>query len=592
MPKRASSYQSTGTYTDDATLYDSSVTTGYTLSGGLLGTVGISGKLNLGASPTATKSVKYYWKWEDAYTRILESSNDDITYTPAVGSTPGVPNGGSGAQYSTFTLTTATSFQYWRLSLQNQDTVGAPSSVSLMEFEALDASGVHINENISGAVALVPVGTSTSVGAATVTTPGIKPIGVSVSVGVAVLTGGTPLSPKAKSSSSGNVVISDKRLIVPVASSTSVGVGVMTSDPNLIYPAGSSVSVGAAVLGAVQQLIPLGVSSSQGQGSSGAIVIFAQSMFDYVDWYPGIGDVWGHLSCSYYNNGVYGTPFELRAGKEMRSAAWGVVNGSAPRAPFSGANMVVTETKDPKAPSGNGVSDSDGRYLTGTPNGRGELDMTIECRSSVTPSPTAGVTFKARKRHRVSFLQTPLNAFSAVESCSERGWLHAASGKKVYTFFEGTNEVAFKSADLAPDTWMHMNWDARRATLYLVGKLGSLFKVYSSLDGGQNVLELNSVTGKSGVIRVDSERGIVIWLYQDNSDVIYQQQSIDGGMTWSTAVATMLDGVALKGSLLDITNDRRKGGALFMTTQGTGSNPMIKVITSTDNGLNWKTLNS
>jgi len=88
----------------------------------------------------------------------------------------------------------------------------------------------------------------------------------------------------------------------------------------------------------------------------------AQSLFDEVIFYPGIGDVLGFLSGKPYSAG-YGDPMELRAASVLRSGAWGLVQDTEGH-PVA-TTVSVTEDATGNA-DGSGESDATlGRYETG-----------------------------------------------------------------------------------------------------------------------------------------------------------------------------------------------------------------------------------
>lgn len=446
---------------------------------------------------------------------------------------------------------------------------------------------------LSGSQPLISAGSFVFTGAGTLKTRALMGNGSFDFTGLGTVTTGQPMRGNGSFSFTGKGGGISKQPLISNAGFNFTGSGLLTdsNNPNTISGSGSFDFTASGMLGGVQQAVGGASFSFAGNGVSGGTILYGQAKFDYIQGYPGIGDVFGHLSGVPYSNGSYGKPFELRAGKVLRGAAWGVVNNSSPRESYSGANIYITESLTPNAPSGNGVSDSDGRYVTGVPGGRGELSMQVECRQGDSPYPTSSSTFKARKRNRHSFLVTPVSKYSAIEAVSERGYIHVGRDKKIVTYYQNSNEIAFKSADLAADAWVQFKWDRRSAILWCLGISGTSFKVYKSTDGGQTVTEMESTVAKSSVIIADSERHILIKLYQDNSDIVYQKQSNDDGDTWSSPVAAILDGTTLKGVLQSSTYDRRPA-KISVTMNNVGSNTGDKMIVSTDLGLTWITKDS
>jgi len=87
------------------------------------------------------------------------------------------------------------------------------------------------------------------------------------------------------------------------------------------------------------------------------------------------------------------------------------------------------------------------------------------------------------------------------------------------------------------------------------------------------------VTANTILIERDSERGVLVILYEDDT-AEYRRLSLDGGQTWLEAeTVSDIDGA----DLLDITQDSRKG-CLAMAIQVAGDG---RIVESFDLGKTW-----
>lgn len=177
-------------------------------------------------------------------------------------------------------------------------------------------------------------------------------------------------------------------------------------------------------------------------------------------------------------------------------------------------------------------------------------------------------------------------AAGALESDSVRGWLHVGTGKKIKTYSLHQAELAFESSDHPVDEWRRLREEGRSGILFLLGKVGDSFKVYSSTDGGILILERGSVVANSALIEVESERGWLLLFYEAPSGNIYLRRSTDGGANWSAPIAVQYGAGQLNGTLLDITYDPR-GAVLVLAVSQSGNTKLLK---SSDGGESWSDL--
>lgn len=156
--------------------------------------------------------------------------------------------------------------------------------------------------------------------------------------------------------------------------------------------------------------------------SSGTITIPSQDLIDEVIVYPQAGNVWKELSSEPFGGA---TPLEIT--KFMRGQAWGLVFNTD-QTPNPGQSVVAYLTANHAIGEGSATTGAMGEYLTGTPWGKGNLNITTECRAG-TPVQTEAVVWNNRLRQRSSYRQngppptTPMAAWGR----PQQGWGYIAS---------------------------------------------------------------------------------------------------------------------------------------------------------------------
>jgi len=315
---------------------------------------------------------------------------------------------------------------------------------------------------------------------------------------------------------------------------------------------------------------------------SSALTLVAQMLVDKVTLYPMCGDVFGLRTGA--NRWEYGTTAEqgraeLRGGRYMRGAAWGLTlheNGIA----HSGATVTQKELPDLTA-AGSGKSDIRGEYLTGTPWGRAGYDHRLQ------PQVGAGATYIDRMlyggtRLRSCFTVVP-GSLGAIEADGPRAWLHICYGKRIRTYNLWGWDIVQESGEYAVESWLKLRTDPRRGSLHMLSDDGAgVLGLWTSYDGGMTGTEVATVTARSACIERDSERGTLVLMYE-NSGNVQRRVSLDGGDTWETATEPTLNGVAITGAILDMTQDTRRGVMLMALTQS----GVTKVLESHDIGESW-----
>lgn len=316
---------------------------------------------------------------------------------------------------------------------------------------------------------------------------------------------------------------------------------------------------------------------------SSAYTLVAQVLVDKVAIYPMCGDVFGLRTGA--NRWEYGTTVEqgraeLRAGRYMRSAAWGLTlheNGIA----HSGATVTQKELPDLTA-AGSGTSDIRGEYLSGTPWGRAGYDHRIQ------PQVGAGATYIDRMlyggtRLRSCFTVVPAS-LGCIEADGPRAWLHIGYGKRIRTYNLWGWDIVQESAEYAVDSWLKLRTDPRRGSLHMLSDDGAgTLGVWASYDGGMTGTEVATVTATSAAIEVDSERGVYVCLYENGGNVKVQQSG-DAGATWTAATDALYIGAAFTGTVIDMARDARRD-VLLLALESGGA---ISVYGSQDLGLTWE----
>ena len=131
----------------------------------------------------------------------------------------------------------------------------------------------------------------------------------------------------------------------------------------------------------------------------GSATVWAQMLFDQVDWYPGIGDVFELGVPDDTGDEVPVGALILRAVKMLRGQAHGLTFGTD-QLPLPDTTVVVQE--DEEGPlAGTGTSGPDGAYQTGSVYGRGAVVYDTRVLEPVE------ATFRSRKRQRASFRGGP-----------------------------------------------------------------------------------------------------------------------------------------------------------------------------------------
>lgn len=348
--------------------------------------------------------------------------------------------------------------------------------------------------------------------------------------------------------------------------------GLLNRNRNASWIEGSGI---AYVAGAWRYALDVDVSS--------AYTLVAQMLVDKVTLYPMCGDVFGLRTGA--NRWEYGTTAEqgraeLRGGRYMRGAAWGLTlheNGIA----HSGATVMQKELPDLTA-AGSGNSDIRGEYLTGTPWGRAGYDHRIQPQVGAASAYIDRMIYGGT-RLRSCFTVVP-QSLGAIEADGPRAWLHVAYGKRIRTYNLWGWDIVQESGEYAVDSWLKLRTDPRRGSLHMLSDDGAgTLGVWASYDGGMTGTEVATVTATSAAIEVDSERGAYVCLYENGGNV-QVQQSGDAGATWTAATDALYLGAAFTGTVIDMARDARRD-VLLLALESGGA---ISIYGSRDLGLTWE----
>lgn len=154
--------------------------------------------------------------------------------------------------------------------------------------------------------------------------------------------------------------------------------------------------------------------------SLGSVTVPVQDLFDEVQVYPGCGNPWTP-------SGLYNIPTPLFISKLLRGQAWGEVFKTN-QTPNPSQSVVAYLTSSPTTGEGSAITAALGDYLTGSPWGNGNLNITTECRAG-TPALDEATTWQNRLRTRSSFRQNSPPPLSPMASWGrpQQGWGYVAS---------------------------------------------------------------------------------------------------------------------------------------------------------------------
>jgi hypothetical protein len=170
-----------------------------------------------------------------------------------------------------------------------------------------------------------------------------------------------------------------------------------------------------------------------------ASTIPAQDLWDEVQVYPGAGQVW--------TSGLYNIPTPLQLTKFLRGEAWGQGFKSTD-VPYTGASVNSYQTSPPSPGDGMGTTGNLAQYLTGTPWGKGNVDVTTKFLGGVSPYPSTHSTWQNRQRTRASFRAPAVGALP-------HGYDVSAGQRHCRTYISTStgNFVLGASSNLVPWTW-------------------------------------------------------------------------------------------------------------------------------------------
>lgn len=300
--------------------------------------------------------------------------------------------------------------------------------------------------------------------------------------------------------------------------------------------------------------------------------------FDEIRVYPGMGDP----AASYSNT------IPVRFTKRLQPVVHGLTADPARERAASGQPVYlklggVTEDTD--------GSDSDGHFrhrpfkwrrqsgnhwTVGTENS-GDVDI----------SSTSGLQAKLTNRKfrwaGVITEEAQPEGMGCVECDSARGFIHIGEGARIVTRLQPSGEGAFGSGNYSVDGFRRLRCDVRQGALYLLGVDGTDFVILRGHDGGTTSVEVLRVTASSALVEIDSERGMIIALYEDGAGKVWRRISTDLGATWASAEAVTFGGSQMEAELIDSDCERRSGSILMVARIGGG----VTYLSSRDMGKSF-----
>ena len=173
---------------------------------------------------------------------------------------------------------------------------------------------------------------------------------------------------------------------------------------------------------------------------SGSVAIAAQDLWDEVFVYPAAGNVWTQADS-------FGGPTPLKIGKSLRGQGTGIAFTTQNK-PYNSAAVKAFVTSTSAAAGGAISGPSLGEYATGTPWGKGNVDVTTQLQAGPTPWLSGHETWRNRLRSRWGFRQGSMPG--------EVANLHSPFGQYIAAV-AGSSGVVVKGAEFgAPDggTWI------------------------------------------------------------------------------------------------------------------------------------------
>lgn len=281
------------------------------------------------------------------------------------------------------------------------------------------------------------------------------------------------------------------------------------------------------------------------------------------------------------------------------------VNASL-QGPGKDTTQVVFTNTTLSAPAGTGPprASGSGLAITGTPYGRPPaFPATEDFRVETVPAATQAVEtglyatvgsaleFPLSGGNRGQILWARFKVPSAGEPIplaidSARGWYYIGHEEKISTRRVRDNGLVQTSADLG-HVWTWLEYDERAAVLLALTVEDGEALLFVSRDGGISIgTEVVTVDANSAAIAVVSAPNVWVLLYEDPADdLLKRRASGDGGVTWSTAAAVLVDGATVEAEVKSMEYDARAASILLGVIKTATE---AKVIRSRDQGVNWE----
>lgn len=307
----------------------------------------------------------------------------------------------------------------------------------------------------------------------------------------------------------------------------------------------------------------------------------AQSLYDEVDWYPGIGDVWA------WGNASYGGALVIAFGAVLRSRAFGIILDQQKRR-FTAGGVELLRLANQDSGGNAGLDAWKGYYETGAPYALGMEDYKLVGTGAATGVVPSTREYYTRLPLRTVAVIAPVRDWHSLECDSPRSYLLLASPGRMEIYHQATADLLAEDESWDNLKPLLVRYDSRwdgTLTVWSAYQENGTVKVVRSWDRLQKYAEVLTLTARTAVLETISARGIIVLLWENNGNV-QVQYSYDAGQTWTTAQNALLNGSPFTGELLDSDYDPRWDAIYLVRKSGT----TVQVLVSYDLGATWSLL--
>ena len=203
----------------------------------------------------------------------------------------------------------------------------------------------------------------------------------------------------------------------------------------------------------------------------------SQDLWDEIVVYPGAGNVWKQ-------SGAYGGPTPIQISKSLRGQATGLTY-TVPGVAAPGYPVSLYETAHPTISEGTAVSDSIGKYYTGTPYAYGNVDSTVDL--EIPTDLTWHSVIQNRQRLRTSFRHSAPVPSTAICALSRPvGWGYVVYGDDAHLYmnryvnaFDQTFTMVSEHADDVSGCWIE-GANPGMYVFYVDHGSGNVYSIFSN----------------------------------------------------------------------------------------------------------------